>query len=247
MRIKEKAIATLIHFSASLLVILIFIYILRTHWYPEPFFSASGGIQGLKLVFLVDLVLGPLLTFVVFQRSKTFWAKTIDFSFILTLQLSAFVWGVNAVYQQRPVAIVFWDDQFFTVPDQVLLQHYKDHPVYENLHNSTSIPIIYAKKPENMAEYRPMMQRIRERNIAPHHQLELYQEFKLNFDTVKPYSMNIDQQDITTKNQIEEFSRQNNSQSDDNLFFTLKSKYQNIVLAFNKEGDLIGHIKFTHN
>ena len=68
--IKQKALASSIHFFASLLVFSIFVYVLLTQWYPEPFFNASGGWQGLKLVILVDLVLGPLLTLIVYNRKK---------------------------------------------------------------------------------------------------------------------------------------------------------------------------------
>src|SRR5210317_459647 len=124
MNFREKLIASALHFTVSLIIFSVFIYILLIHWYPSPYFTASGGWQGLKIVVLVDLVLGPLLTFIVFNKKKSRLELTIDLSLIVGLQLAALVWGIVTVYQQRPLAIVFWDDRFYTVPAGALSEHY---------------------------------------------------------------------------------------------------------------------------
>ena len=52
---------------------------------PKDYIKA-GGLAGLKIVFLIDLVLGPLLTFVVFNKNKKrLW---LDLSIIGFIQLA---------------------------------------------------------------------------------------------------------------------------------------------------------------
>lgn len=84
-------------------------------WYPGAFRLLAGG-QGLfLLVVSVDVVLGPLLTFAVFNRAKGWPHLRRDLAVIGVLQLSALAYGLHAVYAARPVAIVFEVDRFRVV------------------------------------------------------------------------------------------------------------------------------------
>ena len=59
--------ASAIHLAISLLVFLSFIAVLYFLWIPGDLFFMDGGWQGVKLVAMVDLVLGPLLTLLLFK------------------------------------------------------------------------------------------------------------------------------------------------------------------------------------
>ena len=39
-------------------------------WYPAPYFMAAGGWQGLRIAAPIDLILGPLLAFIVLNKKK---------------------------------------------------------------------------------------------------------------------------------------------------------------------------------
>jgi len=58
----------------------------------------------------VDLVLGPLLTCIVYKPKK----KTLvfDLSVIVLIQLAALVYGVSAIYEERPYFMVYAVDRF---------------------------------------------------------------------------------------------------------------------------------------
>jgi hypothetical protein len=245
MNIKQKIPATLIHLSSSLVVFFVFIYLLRFFWYPEPYFTASGGWQGLKIVALVDIVLGPLLTFVVFNKAKPRKELFIDISLIVALQLSALLWGINTVYQQRPVAIVFWDDRFFTVPDNALSTHYANNEKYQALLKQ-SLPFVFARRPANNIELETMQQRIKDFNIAPHHQVENYQDFDSVFSTIKLMSMNMGAviaRNGDMRNSLKHILKKTGTTMEDNIYLPLQSKYQDIVLVFDQQGHQIGFIK----
>jgi hypothetical protein len=81
-------------------------------WYPDRYRLLSGG-QGLFfLVVSVDVVLGPLLTFAVFDTRKGRLCLRRDLAVIAALQMSALAYGLYAVCVVRPVALVFEVDRF---------------------------------------------------------------------------------------------------------------------------------------
>jgi len=67
----------------------------------------SGGWSLLLLVCSVDVVLGPLLTFVIFDTRKPRSEIVRDLTIIAVLQLSGLCYGVHTVYLARPVVIAF--------------------------------------------------------------------------------------------------------------------------------------------
>ena len=104
-----------IHLGISVLIAGIMAALVFGLWYPWPYRSAAGGQALFLLVMAVDLVLGPTLTFVVFNRSKTKAHLVRDLAVIATLQLSGLGYGLYTVYLARPVAIVFEVDRFRVV------------------------------------------------------------------------------------------------------------------------------------
>ncbi len=63
----------------------------------------------------VDVVLGPLLTLLVFSPRKPRRELRFDLSVIVMLQLAAFMYGSWVVYSERPQYLVFAHSKFFVV------------------------------------------------------------------------------------------------------------------------------------
>lgn len=82
-------------------------------WFPGELFFLDGGWQGLKIVALIDLVLGPMLTLVLYKPGKP--SLVFDMSCVAAFQLAALAYGFYATYHQRTVAIVFADRNFTTL------------------------------------------------------------------------------------------------------------------------------------
>jgi hypothetical protein len=245
MLLRSKLAASGIHFLLSLAVFSVFVLVLLLRWFPEPYFTASGGIQGLKLVVLVDLVLGPTLTFVAFSPTKPRSELMRDLSFIALLQISALVWGIYAMHSQRPLAIVFWDNSFYTVPQQALGKHYADDPGYRDLVRHPR-QLIFAEKPLTLEDHESLLKRVNELDLPPHHQLELYRPFADGFDFAKQAQVDI--QEITSRNtdmagQLDKLLQQTGQTIDALVFLPLKSRYRNIVLVFDNRGKTLGYIE----
>lgn len=81
-------------------------------WYPGPYRLLSGGRDLFFLIVSVDVVMGPLLTFTVFNVTKGWPHLSRDLAVIAAMQLGALGYGLHTVYEVRPVAMVFEVDRF---------------------------------------------------------------------------------------------------------------------------------------
>jgi hypothetical protein len=165
--------ATGIHLSLSLLVFGYLVYQIYYNWYPQPYFSVDGGWQGIRLIAAVDLVLGPFITFLIFDLRKSRRAIAFDLMIIALIQFGALAYGVYLTYTQRPVAIVVIDEWVVGAT----MEHYGgklESPHQLKQYSDEKPPIIYAHIPlerEALAE----INRIKlEEKILDHAQLQLY-------------------------------------------------------------------------
>jgi hypothetical protein len=115
LRVRLKAAA--IHLGISALIAALAASLVFGLWYPWPYRLVSGG-QALFIILIsVDLILGPTLTFVVFNRAKAKSHLIRDLVVIAVLQLAGLGYGLHAVFLARPVAMVFEVDRFHVVSD----------------------------------------------------------------------------------------------------------------------------------
>ncbi|WP_221799358.1 hypothetical protein [Oceanobacter mangrovi] len=93
-----------IHFGLSLLIFLGLVALVFTVWYPGVLFDADNGWQqALLMIAGVDLVLGPLLTLLVYNPAKK--SLKMDLSIIAAFQFCALVGGIYTVNSARPVGL----------------------------------------------------------------------------------------------------------------------------------------------
>lgn len=112
---KERSRAAGIHLAASVLVALLAAALVFLVWYPYPYREASGGRELFTLIVAIDVIVGPLLTFAVFNLKKPMKELRRDLLIVVLLQLGALGYGLWTVYSARPVHLVFEIDRFQTV------------------------------------------------------------------------------------------------------------------------------------
>ncbi len=84
-------------------------------WYPGPFFTAMGGADLAMMIIGVDVVLGPLVTLIIFSPAKRVALLRMDLAIIGTLQAAALAYGIYVVAEARPVYMVYTIDRFDVV------------------------------------------------------------------------------------------------------------------------------------
>lgn len=107
--------ASAIHLCASLVIAALAAALVFGVWYPYPYREVSGGRELFWLVVSVDVVLGPLITLAVFNRTKPQPELKRDLLIVVLLQLGALGYGLWTVSVARPVHLVFEVDRFRVV------------------------------------------------------------------------------------------------------------------------------------
>lgn len=102
-----------IHLGISAVIAALVIAVLYLVWYPESYFTAMGGEQLVYLLIGVDVVIGPLITLIIFKSGKK--GLTFDLAVIGCMQAAALVYGVTIAAEARPVYAVFVVDRFEVV------------------------------------------------------------------------------------------------------------------------------------
>ena len=105
--LKSRLCASVIHLSISLSIATLAALLVFGWWYPYPYRELSGGRELFILVVAVDVVLGPLITLVIFNTTKTRRHLAMDFTVIGLLQVAALTYGLWTVFVARPVHLVF--------------------------------------------------------------------------------------------------------------------------------------------
>ena len=108
------------HLAVSLLILFALYALLRWVWYPGVFFEMAGGWEGFRILLAVDLVIGPCLTFVVFNNTKSFRHLARDLSIVAFIQAVFLAVGVTAVFHSRPLAVVHVFDTFYVLNHEAL-------------------------------------------------------------------------------------------------------------------------------
>jgi hypothetical protein len=109
---REKFIATGVHFGVTLLLAAIAAALIFLVWYPRPFDTMIGGTELFVLIVGSDLVLGPLMSLVLYNSRKTRRALLFDYTLVGVLQLAALAYGISIMADARPVYVAYSKDRY---------------------------------------------------------------------------------------------------------------------------------------
>ena len=104
--------AMLIHLVGTAVIALLVFCLIRLLWYPDFYWRIAGGSDLFVLICVVDAVLGPVLTFAIFNPAKGLRRLRFDLIVILCLQLLALGYGLKTVAVARPLFLVYSVDRF---------------------------------------------------------------------------------------------------------------------------------------
>ena len=112
---RERFLAFAIHFVLTLVLAAGAAALIFIVWFPDPFQTMVGGTKLFELVVICDLVLGPLISLVIYDSTKARWQLIMDYSIVGAIQLAAMIYGVYIVAGTRPVYVAFNQDRIEVV------------------------------------------------------------------------------------------------------------------------------------
>lgn len=109
--------AAAIHAAGTAAVALLAALLVFMAWYPFPYSELSGGRELFFLVVGVDIVCGPLLTLVLYTKTKPRAELVRDLGLVVLIQLAALGYGLHTAYQARPLFLVHEVDRFRVIAE----------------------------------------------------------------------------------------------------------------------------------
>lgn len=112
---RRRTRAAALHFLLTAVLLSAVLLLVVARWYPAGYRDLAGGWLLLGILLSVDLCLGPLLTWAVFDVRKPRHSLLRDMAVVGLLQVSALIYGLSVAADSRPVALVFEVDRFTLV------------------------------------------------------------------------------------------------------------------------------------
>ena len=149
--------ASAVHLAMSLLLAIGIVLLLLFFWYPGEFFNAAGGKFLVMILVGVDVILGPLITLVIFNPKKK--SLPFDLAVVATIQAVALGYGVYTMYLARPVFVVFSGGQFTVLSANDVEEKYLNNvsrPEYKTL-SLTGPKFVFNDAPKSYPDLSVMM------------------------------------------------------------------------------------------
>lgn len=102
--------AAALHLTLSVLIVGAVALGLIFLWYGPDLFALTGGLKLLTILAICDVVIGPLLTLIVYRHGKP--SLKFDLAVIALLQIAFLAYGLNVMRNARPIFLVGVLDRF---------------------------------------------------------------------------------------------------------------------------------------
>ena len=114
-RLKFSLKYALPHLIISGIIALISAWLVYGLLYTFPLYETQNVSSIFLILLIVDVVCGPILTFILAAPLKQKKELFFDISLIAIIQIGALCYGLHSLYNARPVFIAFEADRFFVV------------------------------------------------------------------------------------------------------------------------------------
>lgn len=226
---KHRLKAFLYHLGFSAVLLVISLFLILYIWYPGALKYATGVLTVYCMLLLIDVILGPFLTALVYKKNKV--KLMFDMTIILVIQISALLFGLYTLEKGRPTWIVFVVDDFELVaksdldPQTVVPEKFNlgffDRPVWVSAVYSDD-PVIRQKQKEDEIF----------NGISLTTRPEAYQPIEVKKDAIISKARPIDElkkYNALTNQGLEELSNFSG-------WLPLKAPEKDLVVLVNKEG-----------
>ena len=233
--LKQKLKALLIHLGFSILLVTLLVGLAIYFWFPTLYLGVSDFTSVAKIIVSVDLVLGPLLTFVVYQPHKK--SLKFDLSVIVAIQLAALSYGLYALYQVHPVYVAFNVDRYSLVSARDAHPEKAKYPEYK-VSKFDAGKLAYAKMPEDPeARNELLFDVVLQKGDDLDARVEYYEPYQDNIDRIVERSLDIQQilADEAARSKAAGFLKNYGDQLDRFAFLPLASATHSAIIVIDRE------------
>ncbi|MDJ0833764.1 MAG: hypothetical protein QNJ69_09605 [Gammaproteobacteria bacterium] len=226
--------AALIHLALSSTALLLLAAATLFYWYPFPHFKYEGVLTILAMITLVDVVLGPMVTFIVYKKGKP--SLKFDLSVIAVVQIAAFVYGGYTIESQHPEFVTYADGVMYTIPTSAIdEQLIEDESLRARIHVGPKLAVASLPDDPQAIVAFTMAQATEGKTLLD--SPEFYRSYPPPLAELAQNALNIDQlsgQD-GNRQQIEAFLSQNQLTADEIYLLGLVSHLATSVIVLDKQ------------
>lgn len=237
-RLKAFALASL--FSVLSFSVLLFVVV--QYWFPGPYFTASGGYQGLILIALAHFILGPVLVLVISNPLKERKKLVGDLIVILLLQMGNLAIGGILLYQQRPVAIAFFETRFYVVTAKEL----NSYEISSLSQYGSHLPVmVYVHPPKSVDEITSFVEILDTKALPPYAHTHQYAPYRNFISEISDKQIDINEITRVNERMEQDYTQLMTNADNDaptNFFSAIVSKYHNLLVLMDSTGEVLGYI-----
>jgi len=231
---KDKLKASIIHLVLSILLVALVIGSILFFFFPQIFIPVSDFKEIATILISVDLILGPLLTFVVFKKNKK--SLKFDLSTIAAIQLIALVYGAYSLFQVHPVYITFNIDRFTIVsakdaePEKAVFDEFK-------VSKLTTAKLAFAKMPDDVEKRNEITLTAALGGGDLDQRVEYYEPYEKHINQI--IAKGLDPKLISTKaktdKKINTFVQKHQGKIDKFVFLPINSDKKDAIIVLDKK------------
>ena len=240
---KKKFKASFIHLALSFTLVSLIIASTIYFWYPGDFLGITNYKDIALLIVSIDLVLGPVLTFIVFAPKKK--SLKFDLAVIAAIQLSALAYGVHALYETHPLFVTYNHKGFNLVQANEVNPDDAKSPQFQ-ISKLASPKLAFAKMPDDPKKQTEIMVGVDlkgEPDIDK--RAEYFEPVNKHLDTILKDSLDavklFDEKHLTASTKA--FLAKHGKNKDDYAYLPVKGTSGDAIIVLNKQtAKLVGTI-----
>jgi hypothetical protein len=226
-----------IHLSLSGTAFAVALYLILVVWYPGFHFRVDGGWQGVRIMAAVDLVLGPMLTLIVFNPFKARRLIVFDLACIGIAQVAALAWGFYAIHSQHPVAMSWQGGAFHPVTVEPLRVESYDPAQLASLSDAHP-PMVFVAPPANDDEQTRVAMQAMVGGTAEYEDPFFFRPFKEHWPEIKAQGRTAERLHKTKPDVVDAFKAAGGPA--DAVFFDYQGRFGNCTVALSPQGQVLG-------
>ena len=225
--------AAFYHFLISAMVFAGLAYLVIFVWYPDFFFAIDGGWEGMRIIIGVDLVLGPLLTLVVFKSGKP--GLKLDLALIGLFQSVCLAAGTYIVYSERPTFFIYYEKHFYS-SSQDTFKNYGRPPANPADYADSTPAMVYTDLPDNPIEEADVRQILFNDGIPLWIYEPVYKSLDGHMDVVVTEGASEEEmRDRDEHGKLDLWLTKYQGSFDDFAFIPIHSRYRDVYLGIRKD------------
>lgn len=229
----SRYLATFYHLLISLVIFCFLAYLVVFVWYPGFFYAIDGGWEGMRIIIVVDLVLGPTLTLMVFKAGKP--GLKFDLAIIGLFQSICLLAGLLIVYSERPIFFVYYEKHFYSSSAGTFERY--DVAVPDPHHFAVSLPArVVSILPTDPIEAADTLQALYQHGVPTWTDERTYQALSLHLPTIIDDGVTESTlRERDSGGNLEQWLHKHGGSFSDYAFFPVHSRYRDAFLGIRKQ------------